>query len=138
MKIVNRTQGTLLGSRVLLADTWWQRFRGFLGRGAPGSGEGILLAPCNAIHTFGMTFPLDVVFLDAQGRVLDLRRSLRPWRTARGRSGTRYVLEVPTGTIDQTSTHIGDELSWASKQQVIWWSNPASSPGAGDGARNYQ
>lgn len=123
MKIVNRTQGTLLGSRVVLADTWWQRFRGFLGRREPSTGDGILLAPCTAIHTFGMGFALDVVFLSEEGRVLDVRRGLRPWRTARGKRGTRYVLEIPPGTIDATGTRVGDELSWAPKQQTIWWTN---------------
>lgn len=138
MKIVNRTQGTLLGSRVVLADTWWQRFRGFLGRREPSTGDGILLAPCNAIHTFGMGFAVDVVFLSEEGRVLDVRRGLRPWRAARGKRGTRYVLEIPSGTIDATSTRVGDELSWAPKQQVIWWTNPVAPDHTADQVQNLK
>ncbi len=113
MKIINRTQGTVLGWRVSLAGTWWRRFRGFLGKAAPGRGEGILLAPCHAVHTVGMRFPLDVVFLTVDGTVVQLESFLRPWRVRRGAKATRYVLEVPAGTINATRTKVGDELSWA-------------------------
>jgi uncharacterized membrane protein (UPF0127 family) len=126
MKIINRTQGTVVGSRVRLADTWWGRFWGFLGRGSPSPGEGILLAPCNSIHTFGMRFDIDVIFLSADGEVLSLRQSVPPWRICRGVRGGRYVLEIPSGTIEATSTRVGDELSWATKSQVVWWRTPST------------
>lgn len=125
MKIINRTQGTVVGSRVRLADTWWGRFWGFLGHGVPSPGEGILLAPCNSIHTFFMRFSIDVIFLSADGEVLSLRSGLRPWRICRGVRGGRYVLEIPSGIIEATKTRVGDELSWATKSQVVWWRSPA-------------
>jgi len=112
MKITNRTRRTLLGSQVRMADTWLGRLRGFLARPAPKQGEGILLLPCNAIHTFGMTFDLDVLFLDAEGKVLKLKRSVPPWKITGRVSGGRYVLEVPVGTIDASGTQVGDELTW--------------------------
>ncbi len=125
MKIVNRTRGTLLGSQISLADTWWSRFRGYLGRSAPKSGEGILLAPCNSIHTFGMVFPLDLVFLDSEGAVLELREGVPPWRLCRGAGGSRYVLELPEGTVSATRTTVGDELSWTSERVSVWRRTPA-------------
>ena len=112
MRIMNRTRGTLLGTRVRLADSWWSRFRGFLLRPEPRFGEGILLTPCNAIHTWGMSFPLDVVFLDASGRVLEVIEGLPPGTTAVRVPGGRYVLEVPTRTIEATGTTVGDTCSW--------------------------
>lgn len=112
MKITNRTRKTLLGSRVRMADSWLGRLRGFLGRPEPERGEGILLLPCNAIHTLGMTFHLDVLFLDREGKVLELRRSIPPWRVTSRVRGGRYVLEVPVGTIDASGTRVGDELTW--------------------------
>lgn len=112
MKITNRTRRTLLGSQVRMADSWLGRLRGFLGRREPRQGEGILLLPCNAIHTFGMAFDLDVLFLDGEGKVLELRRSIPPWRITGRVPGGRYVLEVPTGTIDASGTQVGDELTW--------------------------
>lgn len=113
LRIVNRTRGTVVGSHVLVADDWWGRLRGYLGRRRPTSGEGILLVPCNAIHTLGMRFPLDVLFLDSGGRVIASAPNVRPWRGARRVTAARYVLEVPVGTIEGTGTCPGDELAWS-------------------------
>lgn len=113
MRIENRTRGTLLGERVTLADSWWGRFRGFLGRSPPVDGEGILLSPCNSIHTWWMSFPLDVVFLDAGGAVLDIREDLQPWSRPIRVSGARHVLEVPPGTVRATGTTVGDTCAWS-------------------------
>ena len=124
MKIVNRTRGTLLGFQISLADTWWSRFRGYLGRNAPKNGEGILLVPCNSIHTFGMAFPLDVIFLSAEGVVLELRESVLPRRLCKRVAGGRYVLELPEGTISATQTEVGDEFSWTPERAVAWRRTP--------------
>ena len=95
-----------------MAANWWSRLRGYLGRSEPEPGEGILLVDCNGIHTFGMAFDLDVVFLDGKGRVLELFRSLSPWKKPPRVVGAAYVLEVPVGTIDKSGTEVGDELVW--------------------------
>ena len=59
-----------------------------------------------------MSFDLDVLFLDEKGRVLEVYRSIGPWKRTRRVVGARYVLEVPVGTIDASGTQAGDELSW--------------------------
>lgn len=112
MQIKNETRGTVLGRNVELADNAWARLKGFLFRPPPQSGEGILLTPCNAIHMWGVRFPLDVVYLDAGGRVLKVLESLRPWAAPGRVSDGRYVLEVPVGTIEATGTTVGDICSW--------------------------
>lgn len=112
MRITNRTRDTLLGTRVTRADSFFSRLRGYIARAEPTPGEGILLVRCDSIHTWWMSFDLDVLFLDQRGRVLDLIRSLRPWRGIRKTKGATYVLEVPAGTIDSSQTQVGDELSW--------------------------
>lgn len=113
LRVSNRSRGTLLGSHVRLADRLWSRVRGYLARPEPEEGEGILLVPCNAVHTFGVPFPLDILFLGADGTVLDTEEELRPWRWTRRVSRARYVLEVPSGTIRASETERGDELTWA-------------------------
>ena len=67
---------------------------------------------CNGIHTFGMSFDLDVVFLDGKGRVLELVRLFGPGRNPRRVREAVYVLEVPVGTIGKSGTQVGDELTW--------------------------
>jgi uncharacterized membrane protein (UPF0127 family) len=113
IRIENLTRGTLLGNRIELADSWWRRSRGFLGRAQPGKGEGILLVPCNAVHTFGMKFDLDLVFVGTTGGVLAVVEQLQPWKKSGRVRGCRYVLEVPAGTIRDTGTTVGDTFSWA-------------------------
>lgn len=112
MRITNRTRNTLLGSRVELASTFWRRLRGYIGRQEPRAGEGILILRCDAVHTFWMSFDLDVLFLDQKGRVLELLPSMKPWKRSKKVTGAEYVLEVPAGTIDASGTAIGDVLSW--------------------------
>jgi hypothetical protein len=112
MRITNRTRGTVLGTQVRLADTWWGRFRGFLARPRPEPGQGILLSPCGAVHTFGMRFALDVIFLDSGGDILAMEENMVPWRTSSRIPGARYVLEVPAGTIQATGTAVGDTCVW--------------------------
>ena len=119
IRIVNLTRGTLLGTRIELADSWWGRFRGFLGRDEPKKGEGILLVPCNAVHTYGMTFDLDLVFLGASGGVLATVEELQPGKRSARVLGSRYVLEVPAGTIRATGTTVGDTFSWTPANSTI-------------------
>ena len=118
MRIANRTRSTLLGLQVELAASWWARLRGFLGRPQPALGEGILLAPCDGVHTYGMSYDLDVIFLDERGKVLEVIQSLRPWRRTPRVRGARYVLEVPAGTIQASKTRVGDELTWQAPNAV--------------------
>lgn len=112
LRVVNRTRRTVLGSRIRVADRFWARLRGFLGRRRPRVGEGLLLSPCDAVHMFGMRFPLDVAFLSDDGRVVHLEAPLRPWRRTARIPGARLVLEVPAGTLASTGTEVGDRLGW--------------------------
>lgn len=110
--IVNRTRDSVLGSRVGIADRWWLRARGFLRRPEPAEGEGLLLNPCRAVHMVGMSFPLDVVFVDRGGHVLALYPDLGPGRRSAWHRTARYALEVPTGTIAASGTEVGDLVTW--------------------------
>ena len=114
-----------MGSNIQVADTWASRLRGYVGRPAPAEGEGLLLSPCTGIHTLGMGFSIDVLFLDDEGKVLDLIPALRPWRRSRRVSDARYVLELPTGTIKATGTDVGDVLSWQLPRKVPDLNKPA-------------
>ena len=112
LRIVNRTRNRVLGSRVGLADEWWLRARGFMGRPQPGPGEGLLLSPCRAVHMHGMKYPLDVIFVDRQGRVTATYPDLMPGRRTAWHGEARYALEVPAGTVGDTETREGDLIAW--------------------------
>jgi len=93
-----------------LADTPWRRARGLLGRRAIHPGEGMLLRPTAAIHTWFMRFAIDAVFLDAELQVINVREELRPWRAA-GSRGARAVLELPAGEGRRRGVAAGTRLA---------------------------
>ena len=119
IRVVNRTRGTLLGNRIKLVDSWSGRLRGYLGRPEPQPGEGMLLARCNAVHMYGMDFPLDLIFLDGNGGVVSTVENLRPWKRTRRIEGARFALEVPTGVVVASGTQVGDRLSWTSPEPIF-------------------
>ena len=108
--VANRTRGVNLGSRVGVAARWWLRLRGLLGRSELRPGEGLLLKPCKAVHMAGMAFPLDVGFLDAEGRLIAIYPALPPRARTRWHSGARQALELPAGTFAATGSGLGDVL----------------------------
>jgi hypothetical protein len=121
VRIVNRTRDSVMGARVGLADSYWDRVRGFLRKPEPDHGEGLLLSPCRAVHAFGMKYPLDVVFLDRHGRVVALYAPLKPRRLTAWHPRAKYALELPQGTIAASGTQAGDHVVWLTieSDQVI-------------------
>ena len=82
MRLVNERTGATVASVVELAATRVDRRRGLLGRDALDLSAAMILAPCAAVHTAFMRFPIDVVFVDRDGHVRTVVRNLRPWRIA--------------------------------------------------------
>jgi uncharacterized protein len=85
----------ILGLVVPVASTPWSRLLGLALLSRERAGPGLLIPRCRCVHTFGMRFPLDLVALDAEGRVVELRRSVPPGRFARCRQADA-VLELPS------------------------------------------
>ncbi len=102
-------RGTRVCERCVVADSAPTRMRGLLGRRRLDSGEGLLLRPAPAVHTWFMRFPIDAVFLDGELTVLHVRERLRPWRMA-GWRGARAVLELPAGASERLGLATGDRL----------------------------
>jgi uncharacterized membrane protein (UPF0127 family) len=100
---ISTENGALVAGRVEQARTWRARARGWLGKASAESGEGLLLSPAASIHTFGMAFPIDVAFLDAESRVLKVCPDVRPGSVRWGlwwglfANGSVQTLELPAG-----------------------------------------
>ena len=110
-KAVNLRTGTVFANHVDTADTFFQRTRGLLGRTALNGGEALLIPECGAIHTFFMRFSIDVLFLDKQNRVSKIISCLSPFRIALGPWGTRGVLEMQCGLLENCDVIKGDSIS---------------------------
>lgn len=109
-RVVNRDRGGALAERARTAATFFSRFRGLMGARDLPDGEALLLDGDNSIHTFFMRFPIDVVFLDGEERVLHQIHAMRPWRVSRIVWRAKAVLELPAGTLARTGTRVGDQL----------------------------
>ena len=110
MRAMNRTRNTMLIEQGKVAANMWARMRGLLGHPPLKSGEGLLLQGEQAIHTVGMSFPIDVLFLDRTGQVVHLMSALPPWRFSRFIWHAKNVLELPSGKIRETGTTNGDQI----------------------------
>ena len=109
--VYNKTKDTFLATRVQVADSSLRRLVGLLGKRSLDSGSGLLIFPSNSIHTLGMCFSIDVIFLDREFRVHDLCASVRPFRLLWPRWKARSVLELPIDSIQKSRTELGDELA---------------------------
>lgn len=114
--IYNRTRGTVLADEVRLADTARSRRIGLLKHTSLQQGEGLWIFPSQAIHTFGMRFPIDVLFLDRKKKVKRVYHGLAPFRLTRLVWSAASVLEVAPGAIRASSTEVGDELQFSARE----------------------
>jgi uncharacterized membrane protein (UPF0127 family) len=110
MRIENETRGTTLAERAMLAASSWSRMKGLLGRAGLEPGEGLVIRPCQSIHTCFMAFPIDVLHLDRDGNVLRVLDSVPPWRFGPMVWRGRDVVELPAGTAATTGTREGDRI----------------------------
>jgi len=109
--LIHRDTGETVLDRVQIAAGFWSRFRGLQLRKSLPEGTGLLLVPCASIHTCFMRFPIDVVTLDKEARVLEIRSGLKPWRIFAPTPKPYAILELPAGT---NRLAAGDRLAFPS------------------------
>ena len=112
VKISNLTRQVVLAHRVEVADHGAARRKGLLGRDGLPAGEGLWIVPCESVHTFGMKFPIDLVYLDRNKKVKKVRNNVPPWRVSACLSAYS-VVELAAGTILKTQTRPGDNLEFS-------------------------
>jgi len=110
LRAVNRDRGTELAKRVERAGSFRTRLRGLRGRAALPEGEALWIVPCRGVHTCGMAFSIDVLYLDPSLIILAMEENLPPGRIAPVRWRARTVLELPAGTLGRTGTCLGDRI----------------------------
>ena len=108
--VYNQTRECFISLGVTPADTTLARLKGLIGRTRLKFDDGVWVVPSQGIHTLGVLFPLDLMYLDADNRVLHLIEHFLPFRIAPLRAQAASVLELPTHTIYSSQTQIGDQL----------------------------
>ena len=97
------------------AETFFERGRGLLGCKGLKEGHGMLICPCNSIHTFFMKMPIDVIFLNKDNEIQTIRRNMKPQRFVRSGDASS-VLELMAGQADLSGLLNGDTLVWEALQ----------------------
>ena len=110
MPVINASKHTWLATTVRKADSFLTRLVGLLQRRALGPEEALWLIPSKGIHTIGMKFPIDVVFLDKNSIVLKTISNLAPYRITGVQLRAHSIVELPKGTLNKSRTEIGDQL----------------------------
>ncbi|MGH9557647.1 MAG: DUF192 domain-containing protein [Bryobacteraceae bacterium] len=101
----------MLAEHAGIANTSATRRTGLLKHTKLDPGDGLWIAPSEGVHTFGMKFPIDVLFLNRYKKVLKVRANMGRRRIALS-IRAHSVLELPTGTIEATGTEAGDQLDF--------------------------
>ncbi len=107
---INTTRGVNLTDRGRVADTFLTRLVGLLRDQHLEPGDGLWITPCNSIHSIGMKFVFDAVFLDKNLKVVHLMSDMKAWRASPMVWSAHSVLELPAGTILRTATQLGDQF----------------------------
>jgi uncharacterized protein len=115
LQMVNVTRQTTLATSVEVASSGARRSKGLLGRKGLAPGEALWIVPCEAVHTFGMQFPLDLVYLDRKHRIRKIKKNVPPWRISACLTA-HSVVELPAGSILDADAQPGDLVELAPAQ----------------------
>ena len=110
MIVINETKETVVAKNVWAAGSFWERLRGLIGSPPLEEDEGFFIPSCQGIHSFGMSYLFDAIYIDRDGRVLELISRMKPNSFGIINFQARSVLELPEGTIERTKTEKGDLL----------------------------
>ncbi len=110
MRLINQTKNTVLAKDVFIAGNPFSRIKGLLGKKTFLTDHAIILEPCNSIHTFFMRFPIDVLFLDKDYKVIKALHNFHPNRVSLVYWSSMRVVELPAGKLNLTNTQAQDQL----------------------------
>jgi uncharacterized membrane protein (UPF0127 family) len=109
LRVRNITKAATLAETAGIADTSAKRKTGLLKHEALQPGDGLWIVPCEGVHTFGMKFAIDVLFINKARKIVKIRPAMPKGRLSLSLRA-HSVLELPAGTADQTQTAVGDQL----------------------------
>ena len=113
--VYNKTRETFVATEAVVADSYLRRLIGLLGKTKRWvrQGGGLWIVPSRGVHTIGMMFPIDLIFLSKEKQVVHVEEHVRPFRISAVSLKASSILELPAHTIYRTGTKIGDQLEIA-------------------------
>ena len=107
--LMHAATGKILAEEIRVADSFFSRLKGLLGTSGLAAGRGLVITPCNSVHTFGMRYSIDVLFVNKEHTILKIVPDMLPGKIALCR-GSRYVVELPSGAVLQQAIYVGDKI----------------------------
>lgn len=118
MSIRNKSKDTILAQSATIANTFWTRLVGLIGRKDLPFGIALIITRCQSIHMLFMRFPIDAVFVDRHHCVVGCVEAIRPFYLSPIFFRSKYAIELKVGTIKATKTSVGDQLEWLSPEDA--------------------
>lgn len=110
VKVFNLSSENIILEEAEIANSFFKRFKGLLGRRKLEPGKGIIIRPCRSIHTMGMLFTIDLAFVTKMNCICYIIEKLKPFRVSPAIEKACYVIEAPAGTFAKTKTAVGDRV----------------------------
>ncbi|RLL47153.1 DUF192 domain-containing protein [Oceanobacillus piezotolerans] len=110
MKLVNVETNEVIAEHVKGAYTFWSRFKGLMLTESMPENAALHISPCTAIHTFFMKYSIDILYLDKEKKIVGIEKDLEPGKVGKKWMNAKSVIELPAGTMDKTSTVMGQRV----------------------------
>ncbi|MGI6327390.1 MAG: DUF192 domain-containing protein [Dethiobacteria bacterium] len=110
-EVYNKTRKKIILEEAEIADSFFLRLKGLLGRRELMPRKGLIIKPCRSVHTLGMLFPIDLAFIAGDQRICYLIEAMKPNRVSPVVKEACCVIEAPAGTLNLNGTNVGDEVS---------------------------
>lgn len=110
--VYNKTRETFVATEAKIANDCFSRLVGLLGKRKDWArpGRGLWIVPCHGVHTVGMLFAVDLIYLDRNNHVVHIEEHVAPYRISTVILRAHSVLELPAHTVYRTGTRVGDQI----------------------------
>ncbi len=110
VKVINETQNEVIFEKGLLANNFFDRFRGLMARKRINDNEALCIVPCKGVHTFFMKFSIDVIHIDRNDNICYIEKNLKPWKMGKIVKTTSYVIEMKAGRAERLNLKVKDKI----------------------------
>ena len=111
MRVINTTRGTVIAEHAMVANGFFARAKGLLGKDSLTPQSALLIPRCQSIHMFFMKFSIDVIFVNREGYIVGLVTEIHPFQFSPVFWKSDYAIELPKGQIAKASCCLGDFVS---------------------------
>ncbi|MFC2947315.1 DUF192 domain-containing protein [Virgibacillus sediminis] len=116
IRLINKETGEIIAREILVADRFWSRLKGLMFTKEMQEHTGLHITPCTSIHTFFMNYSIDILYLNREKEIVGIEENLAKGKIGKRFKQVRSVIELPAGTIKQTSTAIGQTVAFADSE----------------------